>query len=71
MTNHYLCLTADKLDRYQKIIDTRVAKRLARPCHTPAGLVYNGLSEFIVQSALAATSSHSLFLLFSSYSHLL
>lgn len=66
MTNHYLCLTADKLDRYQKITDMRVANRLARPCHTPAGLVYNGLSEFIVKSALAATSSHCLFLLFSS-----
>lgn len=61
MTNHYLCLTADNLDRYQKTTDARVAKRLARPCHTPAGLVYNGLSESIVKSALVATSSHSLF----------
>lgn len=66
MTNHYLCLTADKLDRYQKIIDTHVTKPLAWACHTPAGLVYKGLSEFIVQSALAAASSLSLSLPFSS-----
>lgn len=30
-----VCPTADKLDKYQKIIDTHVIKPLPWPCHTP------------------------------------
>lgn len=67
-TNRYVCPTADKLDKYQKIIDTHVTKPLPWPCHThPAGLVYNGFSEFIVQSALSPASSLSVSLSLSSF----
>ncbi len=34
VTNHHVCPTTDKLDKYQKIIDTHVTKPLAWPCHT-------------------------------------
>lgn len=62
MTNHCVCLTTDKLDKYLKICNAHVTKPLAWLCHTPTSLVYNGLSDFTVKWADASYFCSSLFL---------